>query len=184
MSDQLDESLLTRELEDFKEEIREENLYAPVYDQGIKIDEITESMDTYDKTTIHTQIARENLAKYVGKFALSADLGSSDADTAMNANSVVNTYASILRDIEKSARDHLTMKLKKKDTETNAAAVDIASFLAKIKTVENGTAVIEDKDIDKSLTDQEEAYPEELKVLDTELEMGVAMLPSRSEEDK
>lgn len=97
---------------------------------------------------------------------------------------VSDTAKNLLNDLDKAAKDHVTVKLKQKDTETNAAAgINIAEFLTKIKMTDNisGGTVVQTKDqIEKALDKQFEERG--TVVLDTELEMGGNMLPKEQKE--
>lgn len=189
MSDSIldNDELMNQELAAFKADLEPElSNYQPIYSPETKIKEITDSMEMYDRTVLNTQKAREELAKHVGKYALQSELNSPDTDYVSSQTSVVLTYASILRDIEKSAKDHVATKLKKKDTETNAAAVDIAGFLSRIQTnfepTEKGSIVVPDDEINRIL-DEQQQKDGSLVVLDTELEQGNTQLPQPPVED-
>lgn len=163
--------------------------YTPVYSPETNIKDIVKSMDTFDRSTVNTQRMREMLADKLMNTAMNLDLSDiTDADTSAAMTGIVNAARSVLNDIDKSAKDHVSTKLKQKDTETSAAAVDIASFLSKVKTTfeptESGNVTIPTKaDVDKIL--DEKMKEDGTVILDTELELGGGMLPQKkSEEDE
>lgn len=163
--------------------------YTPVYSPETNIKDIVKSMDTFDRATVNTQRMREMLADKLMNTAMNLDLSDiTDADTSAAMTGIVNAARSVLNDIDKSAKDHVSTKLKQKDTETSAAAVDIASFLSKVKTTfeptESGNVTVPTKaDVDKIL--DEKMKEDGTVILDTELELGGGMLPQKkSEEDE
>lgn len=163
--------------------------YTPVYSPETNIKDIVKSMDTFDRATVNTQRMREMLADKLMNTAMNLDLSDiTDADTSAAMTGIVNAARSVLNDIDKSAKDHISTKLKQKDTETSAAAVDIASFLSKVKTTfeptESGNVTVPTKaDVDKIL--DEKMKEDGTVILDTELELGGGMLPQKkSEEDE
>ena len=163
--------------------------YTPVYSPETNIKDIVKSMDTFDRATVNTQRMREMLADKLMNTAMNLDLSDiTDADTSAAMTGIVNAARSVLNDIDKSAKDHVNTKLKQKDTETSAAAVDIASFLSKVKTTfeptESGNVTVPTKaDVDKIL--DEKMKEDGTVILDTELELGGGMLPQKkSEEDE
>lgn len=163
--------------------------YTPVYSPETNIKDIVKSMDTFDRSTVNTQRMREMLADKLMNTAMNLDLSDiTDADTSAAMTGIVNAARSVLNDIDKSAKDHVSTKLKQKDTETSAAAVDIASFLSKVKTTfeptESGNVTVPTKaDVDKIL--DEKMKEDGTVILDTELELGGGMLPQKkSEEDE
>lgn len=153
--------------------------YDNVYNSDTSIQSIVDSMNVYDKNVINTQRAREALATRLVEVAADIDLDESNAEMFQAKLEAINTAKNLLNDLDKAARDHVTTKLKQKDTDTNAAAgVNIAEFLSKIKLtndISNGTAVQTTDQIEQHLNQQFEDTG--VIVLDSELEMGGNMLP-------
>ena len=153
--------------------------YKKVYTPDTKIKDILDSMGVYDRNVINTQRAREALAAKLVEIASDIDLNEHNAEMFQAKLEAINTAKNLLNDLDKAAKDHVTVKLKQKDTETNATAgINIAEFLTKIKMTDNmnsGTAVQTKEQIEKALDQQFEDRG--TVVLDSELEMGGNMLP-------
>jgi len=119
------------------------------------------------------------LAAKLVEIASDIDLNEHNAEMFQAKLEAINTAKNLLNDLDKAAKDHVTVKLKQKDTETNATAgINIAEFLTKIKMTDNmnsGTAVQTKEQIEKALDQQFEDRG--TVVLDSELEMGGNMLP-------
>ncbi len=164
--------------------------YPTAYSQDIKINSILESMDTYDRNHINTQIMREKLANKLMNAAMTANLDEGDPE-ALDVNLHIMMEArSILNDLDKAAKDNVAVKLKKKDTENaEASNINMAEFLAKIKLTDikqfdTGTVVQSADEISRSLDML--AEKDKIEILDTEMETEGTMLPEVEEdlEDK
>ena len=159
--------------------------YKNVYTPDTKIKDILDSMGVYDQNVINTQRAREALASKLVEIASDIDLNEHNAEMFQAKLEAINTAKNLLNDLDKAAKDHVTVKLKQKDTETNATAgINIAEFLTKIKMTDNissGTVVQTKDQIEKALDKQFEERG--TVVLDTELEMGGNMLPKEQKEE-
>lgn len=162
--------------------------FATSYDPSVTIKEALDSMNIYDQVTINTQRHREELAKKVLTEAMHADLDETDSELLQAKLAIVNAARSVLNDIDKAAKDHVSTKLKKKDTENAAAAnINMAAFLAKIQTTAgtmntSGSIVLQsEQEIEAAL---EKKFDDDgVIVLDTELEMGDNQIPATKTEE-
>jgi hypothetical protein len=159
--------------------------YPTAYSQDIKINSILESMDTYDRNHINTQIMREKLANKLMNAAMTANLDEGDPE-ALDVNLHIMMEArSILNDLDKAAKDNVAVKLKKKDTENaEASNINMAAFLSKIKVsdmgqFDNGTIVQTAEEINANLDRLEK--DNNINIMDTELETSGNMLPEKAE---
>lgn len=159
--------------------------YPTAYSQDIKINSILESMDTYDRNHINTQIMREKLANKLMNAAMTANLDEGDPE-ALDVNLHIMMEArSILNDLDKAAKDNVAVKLKKKDTENaEASNINMAAFLSKIKVsdmgqFDSGTIVQTAEEINANLDRLEK--DNNINIMDTELETSGNMLPEKAE---
>lgn len=159
--------------------------YPTAYSQDIKINSILESMDTYDRNHINTQIMREKLANKLMNAAMTANLDEGDPE-ALDVNLHIMMEArSILNDLDKAAKDNVAVKLKKKDTENaEASNINMAAFLSKIKVsdmgqFDSGTIVQTAEEINANLDRLEK--DNNISIMDTELETSGNMLPEKAE---
>lgn len=174
-------------LEINESEIKSTNVeYPTAYSPDIQINNILESMNVYDKNHINTQIMREKLANKLINAAMTTNLDEGDPE-ALDVNLHIMMEArSILNDLDKAAKDNVAIKLKKKDTENaEASNINMAEFLSKIKLsdmkqFDQGTMVQTAEEISKNIDKIEKDAG--IVILETELETGGNMLPSKPEE--
>lgn len=168
-------------------EIKSTNVeYPTAYSPNIQINNILESMNVYDKNHINTQIMREKLANKLINAAMTTNLDEGDPE-ALDVNLHIMMEArSILNDLDKAAKDNVAIKLKKKDTENaEASNINMAEFLSKIKLsdmkqFDQGTMVQTPDEISRNIDKIEKDAG--IVILETELETGGNMLPSKPEE--
>lgn len=174
-------------LEINESEIKSTNVeYPTAYSPDIQINNILESMNVYDKNHINTQIMREKLANKLINAAMTTNLDEGDPE-ALDVNLHIMMEArSILNDLDKAAKDNVAIKLKKKDTENaEASNINMAEFLSKIKLsdmkqFDQGTMVQTAEEISRNIDKIEKDAG--IVILETELETGGNMLPSKPEE--
>lgn len=174
-------------LEINESEIKSTNVeYPTAYSPNIQINNILESMNVYDRNHINTQIMREKLANKLINAAMTTNLDEGDPE-ALDVNLHIMMEArSILNDLDKAAKDNVTVKLKKKDTENaEASNINMAEFLSKIKLsdmkqFDQGTMVQTAEEISKNIDKIEKDAG--IVILETELETGGNMLPDKPEE--
>jgi hypothetical protein len=174
-------------LEINESEIKSTNVeYPTAYSPDIQINNILESMNAYDKNHINTQIMREKLANKLINAAMTTNLDEGDPE-ALDVNLHIMMEArSILNDLDKAAKDNVAIKLKKKDTENaEASNINMAEFLSKIKLsdmkqFDQGTMVQTAEEISRNIDKIEKDAG--ITILETELETGGNMLPSKPEE--
>lgn len=174
-------------LEINESEIKSTNVeYPTAYSPNIQINNILESMNVYDRNHINTQIMREKLANKLINAAMTTNLDEGDPE-ALDVNLHIMMEArSILNDLDKSAKDNVAIKLKKKDTENaEASNINMAEFLSKIKLsdvkqFDQGTMVQTAEEISKNIDKIEKDAG--IVILETELETGGNMLPDKPEE--
>ena len=174
-------------LEINESEIKSTNVeYPTAYSPDIQINNILESMNAYDRNHINTQIMREKLANKLINAAMTTNLDEGDPE-ALDVNLHIMMEArSILNDLDKAAKDNVAIKLKKKDTENaEASNINMAEFLSKIKLsdmkqFDQGTMVQTAEEISRNIDKIEKDAG--ITILETELETGGNMLPSKPEE--
>ena len=160
--------------------------YPTAYSPSVQINSILESMNVYDKNHINTQIMREKLAAKLMDAAMNADLDEPDAEVKDVNLHLLMEARSILNDLDKAAKDNVAVKLKKKDTENaEASNINMAEFLSKIKLsdmkqFDQGTMVQTAEEISRNIDKIEKDAG--ITILETELETGGNMLPSKPEE--
>ena len=174
------------------EEIQETSANEPTaesIDQAVA--SLTETMRNYDYTVTSTQELRQSLINKIVPAALELDLKvdmGTDPDVYASQVRLIEQARQLLNDREKSAKDHVTTKLKKSDLDQQKQSnLEIAKLLQQIKL--DSWSV---QDPNKPLVQTEEELAAALdqkcaekgcKVLDTELAKGEGMLPVKSEDN-
>lgn len=154
------------------------------------VQSLTESMLTYDYTVASTQELRQSLINKIVPAALELDLKvdpGTDPDVYASQVRLIEQARQLLNDREKSAKDHVTTKLKKSDLDQQKQSnLEVAKLLQQIKL--DSWAV---QDPNRPLVQTEEELAEALDqkcaekgctVLDTELTKGEGMLPTKAED--
>ena len=147
--------------------------YCKAYSQDDKIDTLSASMAKYDDTNVNVQVI--------------SVVASTDPDLFAAQAKMISEARGLLNDIDGSSKNHTAMKLKHKDSETQASvAFNAAELLSKIKLSVagdvGGSLVVDNSDEIEDLIAKQFDDPDSL-VLDTELEMGGNMLPERKDSD-
>ena len=159
------------------------------YQQDSQIDSLMASMSQYDKNTINTQLIRQTLANKLLNDVLKMDLNvvaTTNPDLFAAQARMIAEARGLLNDMDTSSRNHTAIKLKQKDTETQADAVlNAAELLTKIKL----TVAAEPAGVTQSADVIEDAIMHQFEengcvVPDTELEMGGNNLPHKKEEEE
>jgi hypothetical protein len=164
--------------------------YCKAYSQDDKIDTLSASMAKYDDTNVNVQVIRQKLANKLLSDVMKMDLSvvaSTDPDLFAAQAKMISEARGLLNDIDGSSKSHTAMKLKHKDSETQASvAFNAAELLSKIKLSVagnvDGSLVVDNSDEIEDLIAKQFDDPDSL-VLDTELEMGGNMLPERKDSD-
>lgn len=169
-------------------ETEEQVDFCNSYHQDSQIDSLMASMGQYDKNTVNTQIIRQKLANKLLNNVLKMDLNvvaTTNPDLFAAQAKMIAEARGLLNDMDNSSRNHTAIKLKQKDTETQADAVlNAAELLTKIKL----TVAAEPTGNTQSADVIEDAIEHQFEengcvVLDTELEMGGNNLPHKKEEE-
>lgn len=169
-------------------ETEEQVDFCNSYHQDSQIDSLMASMGQYDKNTVNTQIIRQKLANKLLNNVLKMDLNvvaTTNPDLFAAQAKMIAEARGLLNDMDNSSRNHTAIKLKQKDTETQADAVlNAAELLTKIKL----TVAAEPTGNTQSADVIEDAIKHQFEengcvVLDTELEMGGNNLPHKKEEE-
>lgn len=169
-------------------ETEEQVDFCNSYHQDSQIDSLMASMGQYDKNTVNTQIIRQKLANKLLNNVLKMDLNvvaTTNPDLFAAQAKMIAEARGLLNDMDNSSRNHTAIKLKQKDTETQADAVlNAAELLTKIKL----TVAAEPTGNTQSEDVIEDAIKHQFEengcvVLDTELEMGGNNLPHKKEEE-
>jgi hypothetical protein len=159
------------------------------YQEEDDIASLINSMKQYDKTSKRINIIRQQLAEKVVGSVLNMNLdlsANADADQTIAAAKLIAEARGILTDIDNSSRNHVTTKLKHKDSETQESlAFSAAEILTKIKLTGNndpGSMVTTPQNIDAAIDKQFEEKG--CVILDTELEVGGNKLPGKKSESE
>lgn len=152
---------------------------------------LTESMQSMDSVVTNTQSVRQQLMTKFLPDVLNLDMKvdpGTDPDMYASQARFLSEYRGLLNDLDTSSRNHVNMKLKQKDSETNAAhAINAAEFLSKIK-LSRGVPV-SNLPFTKSEAEVEALIEKQFEengcmVLDTELETGQNQLPDKPDNEK
>lgn len=161
--------------------------YIAPYKQNDDINSLDSSMRKYDSNTISTQILRQKLLQKILPNVMNLNLDESaetDPDMYVAKSKLIAETRALLNDMDSVSNKHVSVKLKQKDSETQASmAFNAADLLNKIKLSafeEKGTIVLNRDEIEKEL--QNKFDESGSVILDSELEDGKNMLPTN--EDK
>lgn len=158
------------------------------YKQNDNVESLTDSMNKYDATVVNTQIIRQKLTNKLLTDVMRMDLSEAakDADLFAAHAKMISETRGLLNDIDNSSRNHTAVKLKHKDTESQASmAFSAAELLSKIKANDiqtSGTAFVDNSTELEKLIENQFDDPGTV-VLDTELEVGTSMLPKQNKEE-
>lgn len=152
---------------------------------------IEEAMLNMDSTVMQTQDIRNQLIVKLLPDILAMDTKidrTSDPDLVASQARMISEMRGLLNDRDNASKNHLSLKLKQKDIETQSQiSFSAAEFLATIKRNEemplkNETFPMSEQQIADLIDSQ---FKEQgCVVLDTELEEGSNMLPEKKEEEE
>ena len=162
--------------------------YCNTYKSDDKINSLTDSMNKYDSTVVNTQVIRQQLTNKLLTDVMRMDLSEAakDADLFAAHAKMISEARGLLNDIDNSSKNHTAVKLKQKDTESQASmAFSAAELLSKIRAGDlqtSGTVFVDNSEEIEKLIENQFDDPGSV-VLDTELEVGTSMLPKPSKDD-
>lgn len=155
---------------------------------------LEDTMLHLDNSTATTQSVRNQMLKKLLPVvdALDIETGlAADPDLLQAQSRLVSEVRGLLNDIDSSAKNQVSIKLKKSDLDTQKqSSINAAEILAQlkltndimIKQIAGDTSAPSQEEIEQHL--EKEFASSELDIPDTELEVGGSMLPIHNQNDE
>lgn len=176
--------------EPVQEQPQEQKVVIPVLAQvENNLKTLQNSFDAYDAATVSTQeIRRQLMVKFLPE-VMNLDMkvtDKTDPDLYASKTKLLDSFSKLLNDIDGSAKNHLSMKMKSQEQETNQLnAINAAELLSQIKAnrINLGASKVvqSESEIDEMV--EKKFKNEGCIVLETELEMGGNNLPKHDDDN-
>lgn len=164
-----------------------ETNFIEVYSKNDCVNSLQDAMNKYDANIVNTQVIRQQLIDKLLPDVMSMDLSSAagtDPDLFAAQSKMIAETRSLLNDMDTASKNHISIKLKQKDSESQASiAFNAAELLNRIKLnsdMDRGSVVVQDANVIENAI-QKKFDDGNMVILDTELEEGISMLPKKEE---